>query len=886
MGKKKISSSVQERRKKRSTAIPLVSRNRFEIHINKAKHNILGKKEKNDRGLPGISRSKANKKRKETLLVNYKQRNKSNVMIDKRFGEFDETVSVEEKMLKRFALEKQSHHVKTGHYNLADDEELTHYGQSIGEMTNFDEIELGSSDDDGDGGIGGFLTKKNMTEEMHDKEPRNLTRKEIMNEIIADSKRDKHERQKTKELAFELTQRLDTEWKQIHSLLTKKRTDSEKDTFKEKQDDYDRIVNELIFEAKGKPTERLKSVEEIARIEKQKQAKMEKERKDRMEMLDDDEDESIHQSADALIEKLPKKTDDRYMLQYRDGQMVKPEGFDDSLNPPDAASNEDVGEENGGSSKDNDSDSGDDSNDDDSDEEDADGDDDSDEDVFSDEESVLKSEAVPDTAENCCVDDTMELKNKEEITKLETELVLQNNDNSKTETCDVENNNVKSKKSKKKQNGLDESVLLSEIPESLENLLTMLEKSKSDVSLIIPKLRQINVMNKGKLEKLVDISFKYIDYACENPESHLLHLNKLGSVIQQLSEDIPVYVTKAIQSKLRIILNRISYCAKKKKYSEMMLSLSELFLFKVVELIYPTSDLNHMITTPCMVIIALIFTKAQFSDMKNILAGVFLLDVVYSYVKLSKRYFPELVTILVKLFYEAVPSSVSLAKITSSILNMEKKYIGLLYLKDKQHSEPSRIKLSVLTSSYEPAFLENDSSRLSIIRNLLIVTDRFLNLYKELETFKEIFEPVVSVLEVLPVDNYTTSMIDIHEKLITVMQSASLNKKEPLKLQARKPIPLTLLEPQFEEVNDNLFKKRGGNKAKNEHDKLKYKVKKEMKGAVREIRKDTQYLAKQQLSEQLEKDATRKRKVKELKSALENEGREIKEMEKGSKVKK
>jgi len=36
--------------------------NPFEVHINKQKHVVLGKKSKNEKGLPGISRSRAIKK--------------------------------------------------------------------------------------------------------------------------------------------------------------------------------------------------------------------------------------------------------------------------------------------------------------------------------------------------------------------------------------------------------------------------------------------------------------------------------------------------------------------------------------------------------------------------------------------------------------------------------------------------------------------------------------------------------------------------------------------------------------------------------------------------------------------------------------------------------
>jgi hypothetical protein len=45
--------------------------------------------------------------RTQTLLKEYKERDKSNVFTDKRFGEYNSNISPEEKMMKRFALEQQ-----------------------------------------------------------------------------------------------------------------------------------------------------------------------------------------------------------------------------------------------------------------------------------------------------------------------------------------------------------------------------------------------------------------------------------------------------------------------------------------------------------------------------------------------------------------------------------------------------------------------------------------------------------------------------------------------------------------------------------------------------------------------------------------------------------
>lgn len=48
-------------------------------------------------------------------------------------------------------------------------------------------------------------------------------------------------------------------------------------------------------------------------------------------------------------------------------------------------------------------------------------------------------------------------------------------------------------------------------------------------------------------------------------------------------------------------------------------------------------------------------------------------------------------------------------------------------------------------------------------------------------------------------------------------------------------------------------KKRVGSKEKQERDKLQHKLKREMKGAIREIRRDNAFIARQKLQEQIER---------------------------------
>lgn len=54
-------------------------------------------------------------------------------------------------MLERFTRERQRSS-KGDVFNLEDEEELTHYGQSLSKLDDFDNIGLGSEDDDEDSG--------------------------------------------------------------------------------------------------------------------------------------------------------------------------------------------------------------------------------------------------------------------------------------------------------------------------------------------------------------------------------------------------------------------------------------------------------------------------------------------------------------------------------------------------------------------------------------------------------------------------------------------------------------------------------------------------------------------------------------------------------------
>lgn len=305
---------VKTKNKKRVTADVLTTKkaitkvkkhNPFEVHTNKEKFSIMGRQLKHDKGMPGVSRAKALKRRKDTLGQEYLQKDKTNTFKDKRIGE--KYMTKEEAASARFVAERlnQSKNKKQELFNLNDDDMLlTHKGQTLEEIEQFADTISDDGDDD-DEEIGKLDAQyTGMAHFGNDEQEGQHGRKTAIDDLIADQKRRKNEIFKEKEEISELTHRLDENWRSLIPLMSKM---SKEDEVKPKPDDYDRALREMIFEPRGAVSDKLKSEGEIVKVEKERLERLERERIERMHGLTEEEKKVKHRSADDL--------DDGYFLQ-------------------------------------------------------------------------------------------------------------------------------------------------------------------------------------------------------------------------------------------------------------------------------------------------------------------------------------------------------------------------------------------------------------------------------------------------------------------------------------------------------------------------------------------------------------------------------------------
>ncbi|CAM5141856.1 unnamed protein product [Natator depressus] len=829
----------------------LVKNNPFEVKVNKQKFNILGRRTKHDVGLPGVSRSKAVKKRTQTLLKEYKEREKSSVFKDKRFGEYNTKISPEEKMMKRFSLERQQTHEKKSIYNLNEDEELTHYGQSLADIEKLNDVIDSDSDNEERGilsaeltaahfgGGGGLLRRKALIGEEDEEEEKPKSRKELIEELIAKSKQEKRERQTQRENALELTEKLDTDWKEIQTLLSHKTPKSErkdKEEEKPKPDEYDMIVRELGFEMKAQPSDRMKTEEELAKEEQERLQKLEADRLRRMHGKDEQENKKKpnHMSADDLADGFILDKDDRCLLSYKGGKLNV--GNEEEEGESEEESEGEPGRE--------------------------------------DEEEAIVEE---DDATDSPSDLESDMGSEEEVTANEEQKKKHKGNEKKLQSEEEENAKIEAARS--------ELPYTFTVPESYEKLKSLLFGRIIEEQLVIlERIQKCNhpslaVGNKAKLEKLFGFLLEYIgDLATVEPPE-LRTIDKLVLPLYSLCQMFPEAASNSVKFVLQDAAHEMEEMIEVKGRATFP-GLDVLIYLKITAILFPTSDFWHPVVTPALVYMSQLLTKCQVMTLQDVIKGLFVCCLFLEYVSLSQRFIPELINFLVGMLHIAIPQKRLQSYTPVHPFRPAGKNSKLLLVCDKKDMETwqkQNLPLSIMTRLKESSKTEMNHFRLSCLAVCLDLIKKCAALYESLSSFHEIMQPIRALLtEHIPVSEYPKQLQELHQNALKEIEDKGKHYT-PLVCEKKKPVPLKLYTPKIVKVLE-FGRKQGGSKEEQERKRLIHKHKREFKGAVREIRRDNQFLARMQLSEIMERDSDRKRKVKNLFNSLATQEGEWKAM--------
>lgn len=731
-------------------------------------------------------------------------------------------------------------------YNLGEEEDLTHHGQSLSTIEKFEKPVSDDdfdSDDDCNSGMlgaefvekahfgGGVLSKAGDGKSSH---------RDLIDKLIAESKLRKYEKKQLKQETNELTEQLDKDWKELIPVVPTKyrgEMDNEDEPPTKKKVDknsYDVLMRSLKFDRRGMASDKLKSDEEIAKEEKQRLEKLELERLKRMKGFENDGIVK-HRSADDLDDGFDFGDDD-----------VQPLAYDSEGKPLNCGDLIAVNEETNGlinEENENDSDNGNESN------------------IGSDE--VLEDD---DENENNLNNDMSDLK-EDSSDNDETNEVAEETDKNKS--------NLFTQKLKEKKVIMDEA--RKQLPytfivaESYEGFQEILEdRSVAEQTVIIERMIKVNHPslgndNRSNLQRLYPYLLQHLnDNSCSVEGWKIL--NSLAPHFYDLTQFFPEHAAKCFIEVL------------KEKHTDFVESLqkqitSDLLIFlKLVPLLFPSSDYYHPVCTYAVMIASQILSQSKIKKRSDIASCLLLTTILLEYIQLSKRYIPETINTLRGMLLMAFENTITVSHVQQFRPNMK-----MLVLKNNVTQIEWPTKLSV-----NEIFIEKDLDDAFKLTSLYVTLDlvcRFCKLCEDIPSIHEIWEPHLSIINKFKIDSDKMSVqID---KTITQLQI--INKKlEKLQTLSNRPKALRLYEPRIQKVYDGrTFKTQSKENA--ERTKLQHRYKREMKSAVREIRKDNSFLSKLKYHEQVKSDTERRNKVKQIYSWGASQAHEVNKLAKKNK---
>jgi len=834
-------------RKRQIREVNDAKQNPFELRFTKHKHEVLGQKVKGVTGNRVAARDNDIQTRKKTLLVQMKSKSKSNLFMDKRFGEFNENLSAEEKMMQRFQYERLKFHEKNSAFNLPDndDEELTHRGRILGEedydapLFNDDYDEAEDAKEEANAmdklNFGGFEKKEFDGE---DDDGRVRTRKEIMEEVIAKSKHYKRERQADKQEMDNLTEKLDAEFGDISAILFESSAKAEERLRKiprPKIDNFDRTMRELKTELTGRATDRTKSPQEKAEEEYMRLSRLEADRLDRM-------GQSSGQTSGKGVEFLPerdsvapkrarmvlKHTKEGKAIISREGDFSKPKDefdWDESKTreadeAEDADSDEDVSM-------------------------DEDEDDDDDEDEDEDDEDELEEDEDEDGDEDDMEDDD-------------------GDDNDVEDVVMTSESSVDAKSKIVPSDGPAELAYTYTMPKDEASIVELLKghtiPNKMTIVSRIVVCHNINLKaeNRGLMKRFFGYLLDYMVTVADSNQTEAFDIvNALAPLLYQISQQMPDHAA-------RCLLDHVERIAGELRIEGGIMSFSDACLLQLIPLLFPASDLRHKVVTPAFIVLGQILS-GDMQDQNDIVAGMVACSIALEYSTPAKKFCPEAIGFLTALV------AAWCGERDDGSYHFQFKG-GMTVLHDSAIDStaytpltPQPMQFSWISECTDPI---DSQWRLNVLVCALDLLTRFAKLYTHLPAFGTIFARTAALVKKLQSDKLCPNE-EVAAKLgdLLIECKDRPNSYEPLTLQEHKPVPIIMLEPEVQEGNF-YGRKTDPDKEHRELRKLKHLHKQEMRGAIRELRKDAKFVANVKQREKSDFDADRDVVVKRYENML------------------
>lgn len=178
--------------------------------------------------------------------------------------------------------------------------------------------------------------------------------------------------------------------------------------------------------------------------------------------------------------------------------------------------------------------------------------------------------------------------------------------------------------------------------------------------------------------------------------------------------------------------------------------LPELYLLRIIGTIWPTSDMSHPVISPTRLLMGAYLGLGRIRSMKDVASGLFLCTLFLKYEELSKRLVPEVINFLINTIIHLCPHQIH---DTSSIPGS---FPCPDFLSDQCRPLKIHPKVGAGLALQKPnlcGILRGDEvdeqSKVNLLGLTFDMIGRFSEMYKGLEGFLELCQPINSLLSIL-----------------------------------------------------------------------------------------------------------------------------------------
>lgn len=808
------------------------------------------------------------------------RRKKVGGILDRRIGENDPTMTPEEKALQRFVKEKQRGSRKDALFDLEDGDEdgqLTHFGQSLsfenpGKVDDFQEVHLTSEEESDATDSAGRPNKRRKispdavsgdeggVNEADGRPERRKTKREVMNEVMAKSKLYKYERQRAKEDDEDLRAQLD---KGLPDLLASMRgtqppprpavpqqvpgppngnMDPDRAAMLNGKDraqaekEYDQRLNQMLFDKRSAPSERTLKEEEKLEKEARRLKELEEERLRRMKGEPNSEEEMTDEEQPAA-----NGEEDLYQDNYDSFDLGTGLVEHTDKGPLDVE----------------------------------------DEDDF-----VIEDDLVANASDLEALEDSLDEGSEDEISdEDEQEFVdgLLTEKDAGREELEDRRKDVAGAPSSKTANGLAYTY---ECPQSHEEFI----KITQDVSIdhqatVVQRIRalhhpKLQIGNKAKLEVFSGVLVDHVSFLANNSDSPpFTGLEALIRHIHSLAKMFPEAVGCATRTHLKSLAESRALTP----------TPGDLLILTAIGSIFPTSDHFHQVVTPAMLCMGLYLGQNIPQTLSELATGVYISSLCLQYQTLSRRYVPELVNYTLNAIWALAPVKTDRIAGYFPFHSLPASF----RLKSASGEGAEKAKFWDAITSKERSEESNEQLKLSLLNILVNMCGVMAETWTDKAAFAEVFEPIAACLSHLTSETCASKIgkpmrTRAQEKLQQIQRllQEARRARKPLLLHNHRPLPIKTSIPKFEE-SFNPDKHYDPDRDRSELNRLKAEHKRERKGALRELRKDANFVARESLREKKEKDAQYEKKFKRLVAEIQGEeGKEAKSYDREKRMRK